>query len=323
MPAFPKGRPAPAFPALKSGTGACPRDSTRSPRRRPGTRGGRRDAWTSARTTAAFLAKALFAELADADAAVHRHHRDGLHRLRSSPPPCGQSRRTRGRTDSTGGTCWSVTSARPPCPGSVTTVDELDGAPCIADPLPGRLRRSSQGGQLLPPALRLHRDETCCRPRTHQSAADQDPARLRDRLQTRRRRPAGTQRPRRHPHAGDGHRHRRPVHGDARVAAPHRCPRTCSASAAPDGSPATRSILAYVRGRGEHLPKLFDPMSVIQGDVRPPATFLTAEEILQRQYVAHMIDWFARDPHRRTPRCPLRARHASTRAAGWPTCSAR
>ena len=55
-------------------------------------------------------------------------------------------------------------------------------------------------------------------------------------------------------------------------------------------------ILAYVRGRGEHLPKLFEPLSVIQGDVRPPATFLSAEEILQRQYIAHIVDQFARDP---------------------------
>ncbi len=55
-------------------------------------------------------------------------------------------------------------------------------------------------------------------------------------------------------------------------------------------------VLAFVRGRGEHLPKLYEPVSVIQGDVRPPATFLTAEEILQRQYVAHIVDRLAREP---------------------------
>lgn len=55
-------------------------------------------------------------------------------------------------------------------------------------------------------------------------------------------------------------------------------------------------VLAFVRGRGEHLPKLYDPLSVISGQVRPPATFLTAEEILQRQYVAHIIDRLARQP---------------------------
>ena len=32
--------------------------------------------------------------------------------------------------------------------------------------------------------------------------------------------------------------------------------------------------LAFVTGRGEHLPKLGDPLSVIDGEVRPPATYL-------------------------------------------------
>ncbi|TFB76849.1 DEAD/DEAH box helicase [Cryobacterium glaciale] len=60
--------------------------------------------------------------------------------------------------------------------------------------------------------------------------------------------------------------------------------------------------LVFVRGRGEHLPKLGDPLSVINGEVRPPATYLNAEEILQRQFVAHLMDVFARDDTRRHPR---------------------
>ena len=68
-------------------------------------------------------------------------------------------------------------------------------------------------------------------------------------------------------------------------------------------------VLAYVRGRGEHLPKLFEPLSVIQGEVRPPATFLSAEEILRRQYVAHIVDQFARDATARAAQgCALGAR---------------
>jgi len=59
--------------------------------------------------------------------------------------------------------------------------------------------------------------------------------------------------------------------------------------------------LAYVTGRGEHLPKLGDPLSVINGEVRPPATYLQAEEILRRQYLAHLVDRFARDPVRPHP----------------------
>jgi ATP-dependent helicase YprA (DUF1998 family) len=48
--------------------------------------------------------------------------------------------------------------------------------------------------------------------------------------------------------------------------------------------------LAFVTGRGDQLPKLGDPLSVINGAVRPPATYLNAEEILQRQYFAYLID---------------------------------
>ena len=61
-------------------------------------------------------------------------------------------------------------------------------------------------------------------------------------------------------------------------------------------------VLAFVRGRGEHLPKLHDPLSVINGEVRPPATYLDAEEILSRQYVAHVADRFARAAERPHPR---------------------
>ncbi|GAA4693931.1 DEAD/DEAH box helicase [Phytohabitans rumicis] len=60
--------------------------------------------------------------------------------------------------------------------------------------------------------------------------------------------------------------------------------------------------LAFVTGRGEHLPKLGDPLSVIDGEVRPPATYLAAEEILRRQYTAYLMDGFARAPGRRHPR---------------------
>jgi ATP-dependent helicase YprA (DUF1998 family) len=62
--------------------------------------------------------------------------------------------------------------------------------------------------------------------------------------------------------------------------------------------------LAFVSGRGEQLPRLGDPMSVVNGQVRPPATYLDAEEILRRQYLASVADRLARRadaPHPRTP----------------------
>ncbi|WP_027860122.1 DEAD/DEAH box helicase [Marmoricola sp. URHB0036] len=62
--------------------------------------------------------------------------------------------------------------------------------------------------------------------------------------------------------------------------------------------------LAFVSGRGEQLPRLGDPLSVVNGAVRPPATYLDAEEILRRQYLASVADALARKadaPHPTTP----------------------
>jgi ATP-dependent helicase YprA (DUF1998 family) len=73
--------------------------------------------------------------------------------------------------------------------------------------------------------------------------------------------------------------------------------------------------LAFVTGRGEQLPRLQDPLSVINGQVRAPATYLSAEEILRRQYVAHLVDCFAREesrPHPRLARGALGSADAGT-----------
>lgn len=48
--------------------------------------------------------------------------------------------------------------------------------------------------------------------------------------------------------------------------------------------------LAFVSGSGDQLPRLAEPLTVIDGAVRPPATYLNAEEILQRQYLASVFD---------------------------------
>lgn len=61
-------------------------------------------------------------------------------------------------------------------------------------------------------------------------------------------------------------------------------------------------VLAFARGRGQHLPKLYDPLSVINGEVRPPATYLEAEEILTRQFTAYLGDLLARDDKAVHPR---------------------
>lgn len=69
--------------------------------------------------------------------------------------------------------------------------------------------------------------------------------------------------------------------------------------------------LAFVTGRGINLQRLSDPLSVINGPVRPPATYLSAAEILRRQYLAHLVDAFARDPGRPHPKLASFAMQAS------------
>src|SRR5699024_9699064 len=49
-------------------------------------------------------------------------------------------------------------------------------------------------------------------------------------------------------------------------------------------------IIALIQGRGKALPKLNNPLSVISGSVQPPAAFLRATEILQRQLFARILD---------------------------------
>lgn len=65
--------------------------------------------------------------------------------------------------------------------------------------------------------------------------------------------------------------------------------------------------LAFVTGRGETLPKLGDPTSVINGAVQPPATYLDAVEIIKRQYFAYIIDRLADSPDGVQPSTPMQA----------------
>ncbi len=60
--------------------------------------------------------------------------------------------------------------------------------------------------------------------------------------------------------------------------------------------------VTYGRGRGRDLPRVANPLTVIEGQVQPPSTYLSAEEILRRQFTAAIFDSFARDPHRPHPR---------------------
>ncbi|MDO4606613.1 MAG: DEAD/DEAH box helicase [Bowdeniella nasicola] len=78
-------------------------------------------------------------------------------------------------------------------------------------------------------------------------------------------------------------------------------------------------VLSFVRGRGEHLPKLYDPLSVINGTVAPPTTYVNAEEILRRQFVAYVIDALARAYGGGDSSITVPALNASEKAALWRT----
>ena len=69
--------------------------------------------------------------------------------------------------------------------------------------------------------------------------------------------------------------------------------------------------LAFVTGRGDQLPRLGEPLSMINGEVRPPATYVDAEEILRRQYIASVADRLARDLDAPHPRWATEAMNAT------------
>lgn len=65
--------------------------------------------------------------------------------------------------------------------------------------------------------------------------------------------------------------------------------------------------LVFSSSRGTELAKVRDPLATINGSVRPPATYLGAEEILRRQYLAFVGSVLASKPGFRTPRSPREA----------------
>ncbi|WP_414123450.1 DEAD/DEAH box helicase [Corynebacterium nuruki] len=60
-------------------------------------------------------------------------------------------------------------------------------------------------------------------------------------------------------------------------------------------------IVALVQGRGRALPTLERPLSMIAGSVEAPAAFLSAEEILHRQFSAYLLDRTKLAEHMETP----------------------
>lgn len=290
MPAFPKGRPAPAYPAVGARTVPEGFDAITSPASWYAT-------WTSrclgvAPFDGGFLARSLFAVLADERILSTVTTEKGLTAYQLSEDGVRVGAPT--LEDLEAGRHLLVCSVcQTQNPGTAAVVDQLDGAPCLLSRCPGTLHRgyktdnfyrslynrsemkrvvAREHTSLLPTKLRLDYE-------TKFKQGSSDPTAPNVLVAT--------------PTLEMGI-----DIGDLSTVMLGSLPRTVASYLQRVGRAGRLTgnslILAFVRGRGEHLPKLYEPTSVISGEVRPPATFLTAEEILQRQYIAHIVDQLAR-----------------------------
>ncbi|MEW2591124.1 DEAD/DEAH box helicase [Micromonospora aurantiaca] len=306
MPAFPHGRPAPAYPKVGGsndpvrGGGLDPVTSPKSWYAR----------WTSrvldvSPPDGGRLARSLFDRLAR-EGLLTTTTSDSGATVYAIPPsgvvvaPTSKDDLDEGRHLLVCGTCRAVT------PGTTATVEQLVGAPCLNVRCGGQLETSKLSDNFY---RRLYASPDMRRivAREHTSLLD-DETRLK---------------------YEDGFRDAAtsPQAPNVLVATPTlemgidigdlsavflaSLPRTVASYLQRVGRAGRLSgnalNLAFVSGRGEHLPKLGDPLSVVDGEVRPPATYLAAEEILRRQYTAYLVDGFARDPKRRTPQSAVGA----------------
>ena len=196
-----------------------------------------------------------------------------------------------------------------PVPGTVQVVDQLEGAPCFAARCPGRLQRAaSKGGYY----RRLY-DEGDMRSvvaREHTSLLDDN---LRLEYENRFKASAGS------PDAPNVLVATPTLEmgidiGDLSTVMLAGLPKSVASYLQRVGRAGRLTgnalSLAFVEGRGSQLPKIGDPLSVINGQVRAPATYLNAEEILQRQYLAFLMDRMAKG----IEQPPRKAKHVLSNA---------
>ncbi|TNC16614.1 DEAD/DEAH box helicase [Georgenia sp. 311] len=293
MPAFPKGRPAPGYPRVGKALGT---DTDLEP---VGSARGWYANWT-ARTLGiptaegATLARLLFAQLATHEVVNTATSASGA-QVYSLPPssvvvhPISLEDMQAGRTMLRCTHCESLTA------GTVAVVRQLTGAPCLVSRCSGTLEPTPRTDNFYR-HLYANSDPRRVVAREHTSLLD-DEVRLAYETEFK---------------AADPH----PSAPNVLVATPtlemgidigdlstvmlSALPRRVSSYLQRVGRAGRLTgnalVLAYVTGRGEHLPRLGDPLSVIDGKVRPPATYLDAEEILRRQLVAAVADTLSRDP---------------------------
>jgi ATP-dependent helicase YprA (DUF1998 family) len=313
MPAFPRGRAAPAFPRI--GPAAKVKDPLLDPVSSP-------QSWYARWTQRALgvtaghgarLARQLLERLARADI-LHTVATEGGGTVFTIPAsavvvsPAALADMLGQRS------LLTCTVCRTEQPGTATVVDQLDGAPCMLVRCPGRLRREPRADNYY---RRLYASTDMRRivAREHTGLVD-DATRLRYESEFRQ----STSDP-----GAPNVLVATPTLemgidiGDLSAVLLSSLPKTVASYLQRVGRAGrlTGSALdlAFVTGRGDQLPRLEDPLSVINGQVRAPATYLSAEEILRRQYVAHLIDCFARAddrPHPRRARGALGSADAGT-----------
>jgi ATP-dependent helicase YprA (DUF1998 family) len=300
MPAFPRGRSAPAFPRI--GPAAQVKDSLLDPVGTPRSWYARWTARALGVTSAhgARLARQLLDRLAHADILRKVATETGgtVFTIPASSivvSPTDPAELLAGRN------LLTCTVCRTQHPGTATVVNQLDGAPCMLVRCPGRLQRESRADNYY---RRLYASTDMRRivAREHTGLVD-DATRLRYESEFK-------------------HSTSDPNAPNVLVATPTlemgidigdlsavllaSLPKTVASYLQRVGRAGrlTGSALnlAFITGRGGQLPRLENPLSVINGQVRPPATYLSAEEILRRQYVAYLADCFAREEDRPHPR---------------------
>jgi ATP-dependent helicase YprA (DUF1998 family) len=299
MPAFPKGRSAPAFPRV--GASKDGKDQLLDPVTSA-------QSWYSrwaARTLgvqpgyAGLVAKQLFHALAQGDV-LRAHSADSGATIYSIPTDAVVVHPVDLDALTAGEHLLVCEVCRHQMPGTRETVDQLDGAPCVLTHCPGRMHRTP-GEDNFYRHLYASADMRRIVAREHSSLLD-DKTRLGYETAFK---------------SADANPEAPNVLvatptlemgidiGDLSTVVLASLPRTVASYVQRVGRAGRLTgnalDLAFVTGRGEHLPRIGDPLSVINGQVRPPATYLSAEEILKRQYIAHLVDAFARDPQRPHP----------------------
>jgi ATP-dependent helicase YprA (DUF1998 family) len=311
MPAFPRGRSAPAFPRI--GPAAKVKDPLLDPVSSPQSWYAR---WTQrmlgvSAAHGARLARQLLERLARADV-LHTVATEGGGTVFTIPASAVVVSPARPGEMAAGDNLLSCNVCRTAQPGTAAVVAQLEGAPCMLVRCPGTLRRGPRADNYY---RRLYASADMRRivAREHTSLVP-DETRLRYESEFKQ-------------SVSDPNAPNVLVAtptlemgidiGDLSAVLLASLPKTVASYLQRVGRAGrlTGSALdlAFVTGRGEQLPRLEDPLSVINGQVRAPATYLSAEEILRRQYTAHLVDCFAREDNRPHPR---RARGALGSADG-------